>query len=119
MGASTNETKEMAKRILATVKKITPELAEIAKYTEFEIVITNDKDGLGIEFSMDWDPTRDDDAHLDIEEVPVGDLDNLFKMQLKSALQKANGNIKKAAAICGMSVRGFKKHMFRMNVLND
>lgn len=117
MEANSKQIKELAKNILAIVKKVSPELSKVAKDVPFEIVITNDKKGIGIEMSIEWDPTRD--AEEDIEVLEAKDFeeaDRLEKQMLKNALAKAKGNIKKAAELCGMSTRGFKRAMFRLNV---
>ena len=120
MGANSKQIKELAKNILAVVKNVAPELSKVAKDVPFEIVITNDKKGIGIEMSIEWDPTRDAEEHIDVLEATAKDLeeeaDRLEKKMLKSALAKAKGNIKKAAEYCGMSTKGFKHAMFRLNV---
>lgn len=120
MGANSKQIKELAKNILAVVKNVAPELSKVAKDVPFEIVITNDKKGIGIEMSIEWDPTRDAEEHIEVLEATAKDFeeeaDRLEKKMLKSALAKAKGNIKKAAEYCGMSTRGFKRAMFRLNV---
>ena len=120
MGANSKQIKELAKNILAVVKNVAPELSKVAKDVPFEIVITNDKKGIGIEMSIEWDPTRDAEEHIEVLEATAKDFeeeaDRLEKKMLKSALAKAKGNIKKAAEYCGMSTRGLKRAMFRLNV---
>ena len=116
MGANSKQIKELAKNILAIVKKVSPELSEVAKDVPFEIVITNDKKGIGIEMSIEWDPTRAEEEIEVLEAKDVEEADRWEKQMLKNALAKAKGNIKKAAEYCGMSTRGFKRAMFRLNV---
>ena len=117
MGANSKQIKELAKNILAIVKKVTPELGKVAKDVPFEIVITNDTKGIGIEMSIEWDPTRDAEEDIEVlESKDFEEADRIEKQMLKSALAKAKGNIKKAAEYCGMSTRGFKRAMFRLNV---
>ena len=45
---STEEQKETIKALLAFVKSIAPELSKIAGKREFELVITNDENGIGM-----------------------------------------------------------------------
>lgn len=116
MGANSKQVKELAKNILAVVKSVTPTLSKVAKDVPFEIVITNDKKGIGIEMSIEWDHTRADDDIKVLEAKDVEEANSLEKQMLKNALAKAKGNIKNAAEYCGMSTRGFKRAMFRLNV---
>ena len=58
---STQEYKETIKALLAFVKSIAPQLEQIANKREFELVITNDENGIGMSCSMGWDPLKDDE----------------------------------------------------------
>jgi len=115
MGQSTESTKEVAKRILETVKSIYPQLAEISKQTDFEITISGDKKGVYLEFTMDWDPTADpepEDVELE-ESIYIAEDD---KEMIRKALQKADGNYKKAAELLGISTRTLKRKLALYNL---
>lgn len=60
MAKSTEETKQAALKILEAVQSIYPQLADVSKMTDFSISITGDKKGVYLEFSVDWDPTKDE-----------------------------------------------------------
>ena len=115
MASSTESTKEVAKRILETVKSIYPQLAEISKQTDFEITISGDKKGVYLEFTMDWDPTADPEP----EDVAIEESINVAeddKEQIKKALQKADGHYKKAAELLGISTRTLKRKLALYNL---
>ena len=121
MGKITNnESKELALAIARVLKKIVPELNEVTKGAEYSATLEDDGEGFRMEVQIISLPVEEE---INIEDIQVAEdeeaLDNILKMQLKAALTKTNGNIKKAAALCGMSVKGFKRHMFRLNVLKD
>lgn len=110
MKPNSEEVRQAAQDILAAVKKIAPELGAVAKKTPFEIVITNDEKGLGIEFSVDWDPTRDDvvEEAASRKSVPLS--------AISKALTESKGNYKQAAERLGMSVRSLKRHLAALNL---
>ena len=116
-----NESKELALAIAKVLKKIVPELNEVTKGAEYTATIADDGEGFRLEVQILNLPIEEEE--ITAEDIQVAEdeeaLDNILKMQLKAALTKTNGNIKKAAALCGMSVKGFKRHMFRLNVLKD
>ena len=60
MAKSTEETKQAAINILEAVQSIYPQLADVSKKTDFKITITGDKKSVYTEFSVDWDPTKDE-----------------------------------------------------------
>ena len=60
MAKSTEEMKQAALKILEAVQSIYPHLADVSKMTDFSITITGDKKGVYLEFSVDWDPTKDE-----------------------------------------------------------
>ena len=114
MKPNSEEVRQAAQDILAAVKKIAPELGAVAKKTPFEIVITNDEKGLGIEFSVDWDPpTRDDVVE---EAASEEELRETLKASISKALTESKGNYKQAAERLGMSVRGLKRHLAALNL---
>lgn len=75
MGANSKQIKELAKNILAVVKNVAPELSKVAKDVPFEIVITNDKKGIGIEMSIEWDPMRDAEENIEVLEATAKDFE--------------------------------------------
>lgn len=113
MKPNSEEVRQAAQDILAAVKKIAPELGAVAKKTPFEIVITNDEKGLGIEFSVDWDPTRDDKVE---EAASEEELRETLKASISKALTESKGNYKQAAERLGMSVRSLKRHLAALNL---
>lgn len=117
MGQATQQTKEMAIRIMEAVKSIYPELAEISKQTDFQITIEGDKKGVYLEFSMDWDPTADPEPEA--VEIEAGvQVEDEEKERMKKALQEAKGNKKKAAELLGISDRSFKRKMVKYNIID-
>ena len=84
---STEEQKETIKALLAFVKPIAHELSKIAGKREFELVITNDENGIGMSATMGWDPTMDD-KDLQVLELPVSDPGDVYYRQL-AAVAKA------------------------------
>ena len=104
---STQEYKETIKALLAFVKTIAPQLEQIAKNREFELVITNDENGIGMSCSMGWDPTMDGRKPLEAEDIDGSSLriDEEEKELIRRALEISGGNIKEAAARLGFSER--------------
>lgn len=122
MGKITNkESKELALAIARVLKKIVAELNEVTKGAEYSATLADDGDGFRMEVQIISLPVEEEE--INIEDIQVAKdeeaLDNILKMQIKAALTKSNGNVKKAAALCGMSVKGFKRHMLRLNIIND
>lgn len=115
-----NESKELALAIAKVLKKIVPELNEVTKGAEYSATLADDGEGFRLEVQIINLPIEEE---ISIEDIQVAEdeeaMDRIMKQQFKAALTKSNGNIKKAAALCGMSVKGFKRHMFRLNVLKD
>ena len=60
MAKSTEEMKQAALMILKAVQSIYPQLADVSKMTDFGITITGDKKGVYLEFTVDWDPTKEE-----------------------------------------------------------
>ena len=60
MAKSTEETKQAAIKILEAVQSIYPQLADVSKKTDFGITITGNKKGVYLEFTVDWDQTKDE-----------------------------------------------------------
>ena len=115
---STEEQRETIKALLAFVKSIAPELSKIAGKREFELVITNDENGIGMSATMGWDPTLDD---AEIVHEPIAEDTDLLatakreENMIRDALIRNKGNKKKAAAELGISERTFRKKLFIIN----
>lgn len=111
MNQNTQNTKETIKKLLTIVKGITPALEVVAKDTEFEIVITNDSEGLSFSATLGWNPLQDDiDIAEVVREVPIGENEPLSMQgaeatMIRKALERCNGDKRKAAAQLGISER--------------
>ena len=107
---STQQCKETVRDLLAFVKSIAPQLSEIAGKREFEIVITNDKDGIGMSCSMGWDPLKDDEPV--VEELPEGvDVAATFCDTIIKAMAKFGCERKKVAEALGISTRTLSRKL--------
>lgn len=108
---STEEYKETIKALLKFVKSIAPQLQEVTKNREFELVITNDENGIGMSASMGWDPLKNEweteaediaeDVEIDVEEVE----------RITKAFMKADGDKRKAAEMLGISERTLNRKL--------
>ena len=108
---STEEYKETIKALLEFVKSIAPQLQEVTKNHEFELVITNDENGIGMSASMGWDPLKNEreteaediaeDVEIDVEEVE----------RITKAFMKADGDKRKAAEMLGISERTLNRKL--------
>lgn len=103
MNQNTKNTKETIKKLLTIVKGITPALEVVAKDTEFEIVITNDSEGLSMSATLGWNPLQDIEAEV-VREAPSGD-NNTEKDMIRKALERNGGDRRDAAAELGISER--------------
>lgn len=72
MAKSNEETKQAALKILEATKSIYPQLADISKMTDFGITITGNKKGVYLEFTVDWDPTKDEARPIGMTESKNG-----------------------------------------------
>ena len=59
MAKGTQETHDVAVKIMDTVKSIYPQLKEFAEQTDFVVTISGEGKKVYFEMSMDWDPTAD------------------------------------------------------------
>ena len=115
MGATNTQVKEIAQTILEAVKKIMPELSDVAKKTPFEIILTNDDKGIGVEFSIEWDPKRE----VVVDEVEVigsHRIEEANKELVRIALKECEGNRKMAAERLGISERTLSKNIKKYNL---
>ncbi len=105
---TTEQLKETVKELLKFTKSIAPQLAAIAKDREFELVITNDENGIGMSCSMGWDPTADPGV-VDIEEADAANIDEEMKEKIIKALDKTNWDRRRAAELIGISERSLNR----------
>lgn len=106
---STQQCKETVRDLLAFVKSIAPKLSEIAGKREFEIVITNDKEGIGMSCSMGWDPLKDEEEVI-VEDIQQGiSIAGEFRDTIVKAMEKFGCDRKQTAAALGISTRTLAK----------
>lgn len=110
---TTEQLKETVKELLKFTKSIAPQLAAIAKDREFELVITNDENGIGMSCSMGWDPTADPEAVDIAEGVNVAEAEEEL---IRQALIVSNWDKRKAAEACGLSERGLCKKIKKYGI---
>ena len=117
---SSQEYKETIKALLTFVKSIAPKLQEVAKKREFELVITNDENGIGMSCTMGWDPLKDEkeEDYQTVEEIHEEgvNIEELEKESIKRALQRNNWNKKAAAAVLGISHRTIIRKIKEYNI---
>lgn len=110
------------KELMDVLKVAFPGLAEIAQKTEFDMTISNNKDGLSLScyVGAPIDLESDQPAQpIEIEtiEIPTDDIENGLSIDstereiIKKALMAANGNRKAAAAKLGISERTLYRKM--------
>ena len=117
---SSQEYKETIKALLTFVKSIAPKLQEVAKNREFELVITNDENGIGMSCTMGWDSLKDEkeEDYQTVEEIHEEgvNIEELEKESIKRALQRNNWNKKAAAAVLGISHRTIIRKIKEYNI---
>lgn len=116
MGATNTQVKEIAQTILEAVKKIMPELSDVAKKTPFEIILTNDEKGIGVEFSIEWDPKREEVVEDVAEVIGSHRIEEANKELTRIALKECKGNRKMAAERLGISERTLSKNIKKYNL---
>lgn len=115
------------KELTDVLKVAFPGLAEIAQKTEYEITISNDRKGLRLScyVGAPIDLESDQPAQpIEIEtiEVPVDIIDNGLTMEEQErnriihAIVKAQGNLRKAAELIGLSDRSLSKKMKKYDI---
>ena len=107
---NSEELKELARELLSTVKTIAPALSKAAQETKFQITITNDEDGLGVEMQIGWDPTADPKNGEHVEEIiPIEEssirIEEGEEELIRKALAITKGNRNEAAERLGFSNR--------------
>lgn len=99
----------MIRQLLDAVKTITPQLSAIAGKNEFELHIVNDEEGLSMNCSIGWDPTKDA-PEFEVTEIPEGvEMEAYHKARVVEALDKAEWNKDKACEMLGVSLRSLNK----------
>ena len=109
MAASTEELKQMIRKLLDAAKTITPQLSAIAGKNEFELHIVNDEEGLSMNCSLGWDPAKDA-PEFEVSELPEGvEVEAYHKARVVEALDKAEWNKDKVCEMLGVSLRSLNK----------
>lgn len=108
---STEEYKETIKALLEFVKSIAPQLQEVTKNREFELVITNDENGIGMSCSMGWDPMKNE-WEAEAEDIAEGvEIDVEEVDRITKAFIAADGDKRKAAEMLGLSERTLNRKL--------
>ena len=127
MVEKTRSQREIMRAIIIEARKVLPTLAAIAKKSEFELTISNDKHGFTLTCYTGEPLNLDGEAPanpIEIEtiEVPVDIIDNKLTMEenernrIIQAIVKAQGNIRKAAELLGLSDRSLSKKMKKYDI---
>lgn len=108
---STEEYKETIKALLEFVKSIAPQLQEVTKNREFELVITNDENGIGMSCSMGWDPMKNE-WEAEAEDIAEGvEIDVEEVERITKAFIAADGDKRKTAEMLGLSERTLNRKL--------
>jgi len=124
---NTRSQREIMRAIILEVRKVLPTLAAIAQKSEFELTISNDKHGFTLTCYTGEPLNLDGEAPanpIEIEtiEVPVDIIDNGLTMEeqerdrIIQAIVKAQGNLRKAAELLGLSDRSLIKKMKKYDI---
>lgn len=127
MVEKTRSQREIMRAIILEARKVLPTLAAIAKKSEFELTISNDKHGFTLTCYTGKPLNLDGEAPanpIEIEtiEVPVDIIDNGLTMEEQErnriihAIVKAQGNLRKAAELIGLSDRSLSKKMKKYDI---
>ena len=127
MVEKTRSQREIMRAIILEARKVLPTLAKIAKKSEFELTISNDKHGFTLTCYTGEPLNLDGEAPatpIEIEtiEIPVGEfeegvtIEDQEKALIEKALHAANGYRKEAAAKLGISERTLYRKMKEYNL---
>ena len=127
MVEKTRSQREIMRAIIIEARKVLPTLAAIAQKSEFELTISNDKHGFTLTCYTGEPLNLDGEAPanpIEIEtiEVPVDIIDNGLTMEEQErnriihAIVKAQGNLRKAAELLGLSDRSLSKKMKKYDI---
>ena len=122
MVEKTRSQREIMRAIIIEARKVLPTLAAIAKKSEFELTISNDKHGFTLTCYTGEPLNLDGEAPanpIEIEtiEIPVGELEEGVSIEdqekalIEKALHATGGNRKAAAAKLGISERTLYRKM--------
>ena len=123
----TRSQREIMRAIILEARKVLPTLAAIAKKSEFELTISNDKHGFTLTCYTGEPLNLDGEAPanpIEIEtiEVPVDIIDNGLTMEeqernrIIQAIVKAQGNLRKAAELLGLAERSLHRKMKKYDI---
>ena len=127
MVEKTRSQREIMRAIILEARKVLPTLAAIAKKSEFELTISNDKHGFTLTCYTGEPLNLDGEAPanpIEIEtiEVPVDIIENGLTMEeqernrIIQAIVKAQGNLRKSAELLGLSDRSLSKKMKKYDI---
>lgn len=115
------EKKQLAAKIAKVASKIVPELVELTKGTEFSLTFLDDGEGFGMIINVSNVPQmvsiiipellkKEHEDILPIEEESLR-IEEGENQRLAKALQKTNGDKRKAAELVGLSERTFNRKL--------
>ena len=127
MVEKTRSQREIMRAIIIEARKVLPTLAAIAKKSEFELTISNDKHGFTLTCYTGEPLNLDGEAPanpIEIEtiEVPVDIIDNGLTIEeqernrIIQAIVKAQGNLRKAAELLGLAERSLHRKMKKYDI---
>ena len=127
MVEKTRSQREIMRAIILEARKVLPTLAAIAKKSEFELTISNDKHGFTLTCYTGEPLNLDGEAPanpIEIEtiEVPVDIIDNGLTIEeqernrIIQAIVNAQGNLRKAAELLGLSERSLHLKMKKYDI---
>ena len=127
MVEKTRSQREIMRAIIIEARKVLPTLAAIAKKSEFELTISNDKHGFTLTCytGEPLDPDGEAPASpIEIEtvEVPADIIDNGLTIEeqerdnIIAAIVKTQGNLRKAAELLGISERSLHRKMKKYDI---
>lgn len=103
--------KETARKVIKFVKSIAPAIETVADGHWFELVITKDGEGIDISCSVGVDEIPENELGdyevIDVSERTPESLEAIERKAFAKALQKTNGDKRKAAELVGLSERTF------------
>ena len=127
MVEKTKSQREIMRAIIIEARKVLPTLAAIAKKSEFELTISNDKHGFTLTCYTGEPLNLDGEAPaspIEIEtiEVPVDIIDNGLTIEeqerdnIIAAIVKTQGNLRKAAELLGLAERSLHRKMKKYDI---
>lgn len=126
MVEKTRSQREIMRAIILEARKVLPTLAAIAKKSEFELTISNDKHGFTLTCYTGEPLNLDGEAPaqpIEIEtiEIPtdIAEGENVEEAEeelIRQALIVSNWDKRKAADVCGLSERGLCKKIKKYGI---